>query len=486
MRNRRSFVWIAILVSIVMAAPSVAQQQQTPLPRVKGDTAKINHYEFSAAQTIEYAKKNSVQVKNALLDVKMQDQVNRELTAAAWPKINGAIGTTYNPNVMVQVIPNFISPSTYQVLIDEGIKDGSGNPIVMPSDFGNIAAQFGTKYSASAGVNFSQLLFDGQVFVGLQARSTAVDWKSKLADVTEESIRVNVYKIYYQLVVSKTQIELLDSNIALLTKLQNDTRAIYNSGFAERLDVDKVSVRLTNLYTEKSRVLNNIANGYYGLKVLIGMPLRDELVLTDSISDELIKRNVLEVSEYSYEDRNSYQYALLGKRLNEYNLKRYKLSLLPTLALNGNYSKSAQRNQWNFLELGGDWYTTSSISASIQVPIFNGFFTKSKIEQVKINLQATENQIEALKLSIDNEVISARNNFTTAIATLDFQKENMTLAEKVYQQTKTKYDVGTGSQTELTTAQTDLKQAQTNYINAMYDAVIAKIDYLQAIGKLSQ
>jgi outer membrane protein TolC len=233
-------------------------------------------------------------------------------------------------------------------------------------------------------------------------------------------------------------------------------------------------------------VLNNIANGYYGLKVLIGMPLRDELVLTDSISDELIKRNVLEVSEYSYEDRNSYQYALLGKRLNEYNLKRYKLSLLPTLALNGNYSKSAQRNQWNFLELGGDWYTTSSISASIQVPIFNGFFTKSKIEQVKINLQATENQIEALKLSIDNEVISARNNFTTAIATLDFQKENMTLAEKVYQQTKTKYDVGTGSQTELTTAQTDLKQAQTNYINAMYDAVIAKIDYLQAIGKLSQ
>ena len=91
-----------------------------------------------------------------------------------------------------------------------------------------------------------------------------------------------------------------------------------------------------------------------------------------------------------------------------------------------------------------------------------------------------------MKLSIDNEVISARNNFTTAIATLDFQKENMELAEKVYRQTKTKYDVGTGSQTELTTAQTDLKQAQTNYINAMYDAVIAKIDYLQAIGKLSQ
>ena len=30
------------------------------------------------------------------------------------------------------MLPNFISPSTYQVLIDEGVKDGNGNPIQMP------------------------------------------------------------------------------------------------------------------------------------------------------------------------------------------------------------------------------------------------------------------------------------------------------------------------------------------------------------------
>ena len=78
MRNRRSFVWITMIASLVMSWPAMAQ-----LPRVKGDTTKINHYEFSAIQAIEYAKKNSVQVKNALLDIRRQDQVNRELTAAA-------------------------------------------------------------------------------------------------------------------------------------------------------------------------------------------------------------------------------------------------------------------------------------------------------------------------------------------------------------------------------------------------------------------
>ncbi len=60
----------------------------------------------------------------------------------------------------------------------------------------------------------------------------------------------------------------------------------------------------------------------------------------------------------------------------------------------------------------------------------------------------------------------------------------MQLAESVYNQTKKKYEVGTGSNTEITAAQTDLVTAQTNYISALYSAIIARVDYLKAIGKL--
>ena len=60
----------------------------------------------------------------------------------------------------------------------------------------------------------------------------------------------------------------------------------------------------------------------------------------------------------------------------------------------------------------------------------------------------------------------------------------MKLAETVFNQTQKKYEVGTGSNVEITAAQTDLQQAQTNYITALYDAITAKIDYLKATGKL--
>jgi outer membrane protein len=300
--------------------------------------------------------------------------------------------------------------------------------------------------------------------------------------VTQEQIKANIYKIYYQLVVSKTQVELLDANISRLEKLLNDTREIYKNGFAEKLDVDKVSVQIANLQTERVKALNSIENGYYGLKFLLGMPIRDTLVLTDTLSDEQIKDGVLENSNYQYSDRKEFQYAELGRKLGEFNIRRYKLSKLPTASLNAGYSKFAQRDKFDFYK--GDYFTASSISLRINVPIFNGFANNARIRRAELELQQNLNNIENLRLSIDNEVEQARTNFRSAVATMDYQRKNMELAVAVYDQTKKKYEMGLGSNLEITAAQTDLKAAQTNYINSLYDAIIARIDFLKATGKL--
>jgi outer membrane protein len=463
-RLNKLIAWIGL---IALALPVQAQEKHA----------------FTIQQALDYAKKNNVQVKNALLGIQLQQQQNKEITAAAYPQINGSVSATYNPYVATQVLPNFISPSVYQVLIDQNVKDGTGNPIAMPSDFGNIAAQFGTKHNASAGAELNQLLFDGQVFIGLKARSTSIAWQTKYAEVTEETVRTNIYKIYYQLLVGKTQIELLDANIDRIRKLSHDTKELYKNGFAEQLDVNKVDVQAANLNTEKLKALNSISNGYLGLKFLMGMPVKDSLVLTDSLDEEQIKQGALPLADYNYKDRKDYQYAELGKKLNEFNIKRYQLGQIPTFSLSGNYYKSAQRNKFDYFGKG-DWYNVSAISVRMSIPIFNGFVTRAKIGQARIQLQQTQNQIESLKIQIDQEVETAKSNFTTAVTTLDYQKKNMQLAETVYDQTKKKYEIGTGSNTEITAAETDLKEAQTNYINAVYDAIIAKIDYIKATGKL--
>ncbi|MEO5890669.1 MAG: TolC family protein [Ferruginibacter sp.] len=419
--------------------------------------------EFSAKHAVDYGLKNAYQVKNALLDVLIQEQSNRDITSAAYPQISPTGSFTDYLNIPTTLLPGEII----------GQPAGTFTPV-----------KFGTKYGASGGISLTQILFDGQVFVGLQARKTSIDARRKAAEVTQENIKANIYKIYYQLVVGKTQIDLLDANIERLKKLDHDTREIYKNGFAEKLDVDKLTVQIANLETEKLKALNSIANGYSGLKVLMGMPVKDSLVLIDSLSEAQIKENILETTDYKYTDRKEYQSLELNQKLNEFNIKRYRLSQVPVLSFNANYSKQAQRSDFDFFKKGGDWFTTSYIGLNLSIPIFKGFSTKAKIAQSRLELQQTTNQLEGLKISIDNDVVVARNNFLTATATMDYQKKNMSLAELVYEQTKKKFEVGTGNSTEINTAQVDLKTAQTNYISSLYDAIIARIDFLKAVGKL--
>lgn len=440
-------------------------------------------HEFTAQQCVDYAAKNNLQIKNAMLDYKIQEQTNRNITSAAYPQLSANFGTTYFPNIGVQSFPNFIAAGTYGVLAAEGVKNGNGETIVPPGDFGFIQAQFGTKWTASGGVSLSQILFDGQVFVGLQARQTALDFSKKNIEVTEESIKANIYKVYYQLVVSKTQVAQLDANIERIQKQLHDANEMFKNGFVEKIDVDRATVQLANLQTEKMKVLNTISNGYLGLKLLIGMPVQEELVLTEGITEERIKEGLLQDTASQYKNRKEYQYLELGRRLNEYNIKRYKLSALPTASLSGGFNKIAQRNDFSFFGRG-DWFSSSSIGLNVNIPIFKGFANDANIKLAQLELKQTDNQIENLKISIDNDITTATNNFNTAITTLDNQKKNMELAEKVYDQAKKKYEIGTGSTLDITNTQSELRIAESNYTSALYDAIIAKIDYLKATGKL--
>jgi outer membrane protein TolC len=438
-------------------------------------------YEFSAKQAADFSRQNNLQVKNALLDVQIQQQTNKEITASAYPQINASGGINYSPNVGVQTFPNFIAAGTYGVLSDEGVVNGSGQPIKTPADFGFIQAQFGTKFVNTVGASLQQLLFDGQVFIGLQARQASIDFRNKAVEVTEENIRANVYKVYYQLAAGKSQIAILNANIANVQKLLSDTRKSFENGFAERLDISKLEVQVSNLQTERQKALNNINNGYLGLKFLIGMPIRDSLVLTDSITYEDIRSGVLDATQYNYSDRKEYQYAELGLRLGEYNIRRYRLSKLPTVSLSSNFNYLRQANNFGF---GGQWFPSSLIGLNVNVPIFDGFARNARIKRAQLEQEQNLNNVENLKLTIDRDVQQAINNYTNALATLDAQKRNRELAEQVYNTTRLKFQEGIGSNTEINVAQTELQTAQNNYILALYDASNARIDFLKATGKL--
>lgn len=446
-RVRRSKRWLFLFLASLFTNWCVAQQRHA----------------LSAKEAADYALKNSVQVRNALTDIKIQLQTNRDITSAALPQVNGYVSGTKFIDIPTQLIPGEVF----------GGQAGTFIPV-----------QFGTNYNATYGADLKQLLFDGQVFVGLQARDASIEYATNNAGITQEAIKANIYKIYYQLVIGSKQSELIDINITRVEKLLHDTRELFKNGFQEQLDVDKVSVNLSNLKTEKIRITNKLKTGNVALKYLMGMPVKDELVLTDTVNETTIKSDLLPTDSVAFSDRKEYKALESLEKLNKYNIKRYQLAYIPTVSLSASYSQNAQRNSFNFFKGGEPWFKNTYVGLRIDVPIFDGFSKDAKIKSARLELQKTQNNLEGLKNNILAETDTARISLANALSTMDTQRDNMELAERVYNQTKLKYEQGLGSNLEVTNAEADLKTAQNNYFASLYDAVVARIEYLRASGRL--
>ncbi len=89
-----------------------------------------------------------------------------------------------------------------------------------------------------------------------------------------------------------------------------------------------------------------------------------------------------------------------------------------------------------------------------------------------------------LKSAIDMEASISSITYKNAYTSMSTQKKNKELALNIYETAKKKYEAGVGSNLEVVTAETALKEAETNYLNAIYDLLVAEIDLDKALGNI--
>jgi hypothetical protein len=119
---------------------------------------------FSLEDAIDYALQNSLEIKNAQLNVADAKEQVVERRAIGLPQISAGANYQYFIDIPTQILPDFITPSVYGVLFQEGLVE----PFNLSTGEG-VAAQFGTKHNLTAGVDLSTLIFDGSYFIGLKA-----------------------------------------------------------------------------------------------------------------------------------------------------------------------------------------------------------------------------------------------------------------------------------------------------------------------------
>jgi outer membrane protein TolC len=413
---------------------------------------------LSLKDALNYAIQNSANVRKAKLDIDGGKYKTQEVRAQALPQITGNTGLTYNPIIGQQVV------------------DFNGELQTL---------KFGQKWNSSAGVQLSQQLFNQQVFTGLQAAKSSEEYYNLTAQLTEEQLIELVAGNYYQVLVNRQQMNVIDTNIKNVKVIENIISNQYKNGLAKKIDVDRIKVNLTNLETQRSQTLNAITQLENQLKFSMGMPVSTSITLPKTELTEVTQLPEL-ADSISLDNRTEIKLLDIQDKLLSLQRKAYVAEYYPNLSLSGNYTYSSQNQGFDFLKTSSKaiGYGSSAVGLTLKVPIFNGFLTRSKVRQADVDIKkAKEDRREStnsLNLAYENAKIQLRNN----INTINAQKKNAELANEIYKSTQNNYNNGLANLTDLLDTENSLTEAQNSYIQALLNYKIAEIQLIKSNGNI--
>ena len=417
---------------------------------------------LSLKEAINYALQNKADARKAKLKVENSDYQIQEVRSRALPQITANGNLTYNPVIQTTVIDgeSFGQPGT------------------------TIQAAFGQKWISTAGVSLTQALFDQTVFTGLKAAKSTREFYQINEQLTEEQVIERVANNYYQVYVQRQKLIVIDNTYKNTNKVKDIIKGQYDNGLAKKIDLDRISVKISNIITLRQQVLNAVAIQENALKFYMGMPIETKIEIPDT-AFEITSTSLSEIPNTA----NRTEYLLLKKQeqLLGYQKKAFEAAYYPTLSLSAGYNYIGQGPQ---IPLGAKpadgvyWSDFSSIGLNLRVPIFTGFGTKAKVKQADIELQSIQEDLNDTKLALDLSFANAKAQIDNSLTTINSQKENAQLAKEVLDNTRNNYLQGLASLTDLLDAENSLTEAQNNYTTAILDYKLAEIQLIKSKGEL--
>ncbi|MFM2306036.1 MAG: hypothetical protein RLZZ367_705 [Bacteroidota bacterium] len=317
------------------------------------------------------------------------------------------------------------------------------------------------------------------------AATTAQNVRTLSAQNTEANritAVAEVSKAYYAVLLTQQQIKVSDENIVRLERSVKDARAQYQSGIVDKTDYQRATILLNNAKALKKSNEEALTARLEYLKAIMGYPAKAKLeVVYDTVQIE--KSVGYETAKpVDYTKRIEYLQLQTQKRLQGDNLKYTKLAFLPSVSGFAAYNFNYLNN--NFRDLYKDNYPSSYAGITLGIPLVAGGKRIMNIRQAQWQLKKADWDITGLENNINAQYAQALAAYNSSLAAYNAVKENVDLAQEVYNTIQLQYKSGVKTYLEVLIAESDLRTAQINYYNALYQVLSGKVDLQQATGEI--
>jgi outer membrane protein len=328
--------------------------------------------------------------------------------------------------------------------------------------------------SFSTGINAQYTLYKGG---SIRAGSKIAKTRIKIAEETyqqkENEIVLSIKQTFYKILQTQDQITLVNS----ILKRRNDNLTLlklnYSVGRENEPNVKQAEVSLNQTEYDYLQAEQSLALAKLSLSQLLNLPGQEmSIQYQDKIIEFPLPDSLIKLADNERPE-------IISQKANRDVLTEQKTqavsNYLPTLSVSSSYGLSGD----NFFKQNDNW----SAGIGLSLPIFNGFSTQVKVNQVSISIKQNDLKLQDLTNSIESEVRQAYSSLTLAKKNLEVNNKTLEAAQDAYQLTKLQYEQGSTSYFFLQQKESDLTQVENSNVNALYNLRTSVAALEKAIGR---
>lgn len=479
---------------------------------------------------IQIAMINNYMLRRGLLDIEFADAQIREAWGAVYPQISASGQYTRNiqtPNPFAGSDAGglFQTIGAIEWLAFNEDRRTDGNPDTEPIPFEEYLERQAQGYEAAGltppgfdddnpfaienefqfGINLTQTLYNGSAFAAIRGARQLRQINLDQVERDRQVITNEITEAFYGALLVKEQLSVLDVSVERLRATVEETRKAVQAGMASRVDRLSAEVELVNLETDLIELENQVELATKSLNLILGIPVQTTINLSGALAFDENMAEIIPDVEDSYlaaiqnrPDVNQIDNVveLLGVQRNI-----TRSQYFPVVNAFANYAYIGQvpdnrqvvnRVPGTDFQFEGSersffddnyWNPAFSVGISMNWTIFNGFQTRSRVQQNQIEKRQAEIDREQLRNAIYLEIDQAVRNLENSYRRIMSQQRNIDQAELNYEIASQRLREGLGTALEERQASSLLDQSKLNYLAAIYDFKVAMSTYRTAVGE---
>ena len=410
---------------------------------------------FSLEEAVQYAMQNNAISKNASNDLEIAQAKKWETIATGLPQISAFIDYANNIKQPISLVP---------------AEFFGGNK----GEFAEIS--FGTKQTFDGTATLNQLLFDGSYIVGLSSIKLYLEIADNAKKKTDLEVKRNVISAYGNVLVSHERVKFLKENLENVEGNLNEITKVYENGMTELENVEQLTITYSNLKNSLDYAVKLGNTSENILKMVIGLPLENEIILSDNLSGLTLKKIDMGLIDKPISINQNIDYIIANneKKSQETLLRLEKSRALPTISAYVQGTYKGNSDSFDFLDSNQKWYGSSVAGVTMSIPVFSSLRRSAKTQQAKIEVAKASEELLQTEKRVLIELENAKTNYQFAINNFQNAQKNLSLAKKIEKKNGIKFIEGLASSFELRQAQMQLYSIQNELLQSMLEVINKK------------